>query len=115
MILPLVCFIGIAGEHTFFAGRYVQAIEALTEAVNRRPNLWHNWLYLASAYALSDNQEKASEVLDGFKDHELFNGTKYTLKRVRSHEKANHSKHKVVTDGRKKFHEGLSKTSMDPK
>jgi tetratricopeptide (TPR) repeat protein len=102
------------GRAHFFADRYPEAIEALTEAVKRRPNLWHNWLYLASAHALSGNQQKAEEVLGDFYKRYQHDGPHSTLTLIKSHEKANPTRCKVIKDGRKKFYKGLSKAGMAP-
>jgi tetratricopeptide (TPR) repeat protein len=100
------------GRAHFFAARYDDAIRSLKTAVRQRPNLWHNWLYLASAYALSGKDTQARKTLDGFEAREEFRNPKVTLARVRMYEKANPTTDAFVREGRRKFHEGLLQAGL---
>lgn len=95
------------GRAHFFAGNYPLAIRSLKTAVRQRPNLWHNWLYLASAYALTGKAALARRTLDGFGARAEFRDPKVTLERVKMYEKANPTTNAFVRNGRRRFHEGL--------
>jgi adenylate cyclase len=102
------------GRTHFFTGDYRGAIPSLRTAVRERPNLWHNWLYLASAYALTGKMAQARKTLEGFGARQEFQDPKFTLERVRMYEKANPTTNAFVRDGRRKFHEGLSLAGLPP-
>lgn len=102
------------GRDHFFAGNYPLAIRSLKTAVAQRPNLWHNWLYLASAYALSGKVGLAQQTLDGFGARAEFRDLKVTLERVRMYEEANPTANAFVRDGRRRFHEGLLQAGLPP-
>ncbi len=100
------------GRFHFFNNDYAKAIPALEKARQLRPNLWHNWLYLASAQALSGNEIEARKVLAQFGARQQFRNSKFTRSRVKSYEKANPANSALVRDGRLKFHEGLRLAGM---
>jgi tetratricopeptide (TPR) repeat protein len=100
------------GRASFFSNRYHDAIPWLRKAVELRPNLWHNWLYLVSAYALLGEEGEARNVLAEFNGHALYRDRKFTLAIVEDYERANPSENPVIIEGRKKFHEGLLKAGM---
>jgi hypothetical protein len=74
--------------------------------------LWHNWLYLASAYALTGEDAEARKILAAFNAHQSYRDRRFTLATVRDYERANPSENPVIVAGRKKFHEGLLKAGM---
>jgi tetratricopeptide (TPR) repeat protein len=104
------------GRAYFFLKAYEKAIEALTEAVRRRPNLWYTWLYLISAYAL--NEEKpfrtAKRWLKKFREQNplKLKDEKLTLEKVISYEDANPTDSQAVEVGRKAFHDGLRRVGF---
>jgi class 3 adenylate cyclase/TolB-like protein/Tfp pilus assembly protein PilF len=100
------------GRANFFADRYHAAIPWLQKAVELRPNLWHNWLYLVSAYALTGEDRDARKILAEFNNHQLYRDRKFTLSVVEDYEQANPNENPVIVEGRKKFHEGLLKAGM---
>lgn len=112
------------GRAYFFAERYEKAIEALKEAVQHRPNLWHNWLYLISAYALladrlpegeekKEKKQAAEDKLNEFRTRSpVKNAKDYTIRRVELHEEANPSED--LKEGRDRFRKGLKIAVMDP-
>jgi TolB-like protein/class 3 adenylate cyclase/Tfp pilus assembly protein PilF len=100
------------GRANFFANRYHAAIPWLQKAVELRPNLWHNWLYLVSAYALTGEDREARKILAEFNTHQLYRDRKFTLTTVEDYERANPNENPVIVEGRKKFHEGLLKAGM---
>jgi TolB-like protein/class 3 adenylate cyclase/Tfp pilus assembly protein PilF len=101
------------GRANFFANRYRDAIPSLAKAVELRPNLWHNWLYLVSAYALTGEDREARRVLAEFNAHQLYQDRRFTLVTVEDYERANPNENPVIVEGRKKFHEGLLKAGMN--
>jgi adenylate cyclase len=101
------------GRAQFFSGQYRGAIPWLRKAVEERPGLWHNWLYLASAYALTGDNKEAAKVLADFKSHPSFRNTRVTLTVVQSYEQANPSSNLVVVEARRQFHDGLLKAGME--
>jgi tetratricopeptide (TPR) repeat protein len=101
-------FYWIIGRARFFMGQDVEAITWLRHSVRLWPNLWYNRLYLVSAYALSGNKAAAGRALRAFERE--FPG--YTLARVTEHERATPNKHPFVTEGRRRFHEGLQVAGM---
>jgi len=101
------------GRANFFANRYRAAIPWLRKAVELRPNLWHNWLYLVSAYALVGEDEEARKTLAEFNSHHLYRDRKFTLATVKDYEQANPNENTVIVEGRKKFHESLLRAGMD--
>ncbi len=101
------------GRAYFFEGRYREAIPSLREALKLRPNLWHNWLYLASAYALIKNKRRAKEVLRDFRTYPLFSDLKFTLTLVKEYERANPNTTRAVVRGRDKFHRGLIEAGIE--
>jgi adenylate cyclase len=100
------------GRAEFFVGNYREAIPWLRKAVELRPNLWHNWLYLASAHALIGNSTEAAKVLSDFNRYPAFQAKNVTIAVVRTYEQANPNNNPVVVEGRRNFHEGLSKAGM---
>ncbi len=100
------------GRAQFFAGHYSEAIPWLRKAVELRPNLWHDWLYLVSAYALTGNDKEAVKILSDFRNYPQFRSTNVTLAVVENYEKANPSNNPVVVEARRQFHEGLLKAGM---
>jgi adenylate cyclase len=100
------------GRANFFANRHREAIPWLQKAVELRPNLWHNWLYLASAHALTGEDREARKILAEFNSHQLYRDRKFTLAIVEEYERANPNENPVIVAGRKKFHEGLVKAGM---
>src|SRR6266436_4418005 len=101
------------GRANFFANRYRAAIPWLRKAVELRPNLWHNWLYLVSAYALVGEDEEARKTMAEFNSHHLYRDRKFTLATVKDYEQANPNENTVIVEGRKKFHESLLRAGMD--
>ena len=77
-------------------GRYPEAIAALAQAITHRPNMWHGWLYLVSAYALDGKLPTAQEWLQKFESDSPFKGTKFTINKVIAYEDANPAKHEEV-------------------
>ena len=100
------------GRANFFANRYRAAIPWLHKAVELRPNLWHNWLYLVSAYALVGEDREARKILAEFNAHQLYRDRRFTLGTVEDYERANPNENPVIVEGRKKFHEGLLRAGM---
>jgi adenylate cyclase len=103
------------GRAYFFKKDYREAIKALTEAIRLRPNLWHNWLYLVSAYAHTEQHPfpTAKDWLRRFKTDSPFKGTQFTMAKVISYEEANPTDNQEVKDGRDEFHEGLRRAEMN--
>jgi tetratricopeptide (TPR) repeat protein len=91
---------------------YPKAIEALTEAVRLRPNLWHNWLYLVSAYALNNKLPEAQAWLNKFKTESPFKDIPFTIDKIIEYEKANPTENSEVKKGRDRFHDGLEAAGM---
>lgn len=92
---------------------YEEAIAALTKALRLRPNLWHNWLYLVSAFALRGDDDKARSMLEEFRNsNAVHNAANYTIAVVESHEKANPCRNESVVQGRARFHKGLERAGM---
>jgi adenylate cyclase len=56
----------VKGRAYFALADYPNAIEALSESVQVRPNLWFVHVWLVAAYALADQDAKAAEALDAF-------------------------------------------------
>ena len=106
--LALGMFYWIVARADFYAGRYGAAIGWLRRSVEIRPNLWYNRLYLASAYALSGQQQAAAAVLREF--DALFPG--YTVAQVVRNEEMAPKHHPVVAAGKRRFHEGLIAAGM---
>jgi tetratricopeptide (TPR) repeat protein len=109
------------GRVLFFQGNnYDEAIKSFKTAVRHRPNLWYTWLYLISAYALSDlpdGPDLARQKLEEFKTTSpIPNAREFTITLVESYEESNRpdANNATVTEGRKKFHEGLKIAKMDP-
>jgi adenylate cyclase len=102
------------GRAYFFKKDYPEAIKALTDAVRLRPNLWHNWLYLVSAYAHTekDPYPQAKDWLNRFEAQSPFAGAGFTIAKVISHEKASPSDDQDVRNGREEFHKGLQAAGM---
>lgn len=108
---------------------YDKAIKALEIALHYRPNLWHNWLYLVSAYALKGKSEtdngnaepgrryvaQATKTLKEFQNcTTVANASRYTtIDSVEEHEIANPTHGDVVRQGRKRFYEGLRLAGLD--
>jgi tetratricopeptide (TPR) repeat protein len=103
------------GRAHFFNNNYPEAITALEKAVELRPNLWHNWLYLISAYTYTEAKPypKATDCFDRFKTQSPFKGARFTIETLRSHADANPSKY--LTSGRDKLYDGLRNVGMDEK
>ena len=96
------------GRAHFFAGNYQDAIPWLRKSVEQRSNLWYNRAYLVSACALTGDMTAATAALRDF--DERFPG--YSLARVARDEQTNPNNNEVVVEGRRKFHEGLSRAGM---
>lgn len=110
----LSIFYWIKGRAHFFTAQYDQAIPCLRKSVELQSNVWYNWLYLASAYALGEKKDiaTASAVLEQFKLQPQFG--EYTVKLVEQLEKANPDTNDRVVDARKNFHDGLIAAGMKP-
>ncbi len=100
------------GRAHFFADQYHDAIPWLRKAVDLRPNMWHNWLYLASAYVLIGDEINARQILNDFNNHNLYHDREFTLATVVEYERANPNSNPVITEGRKKFHKALLRAGM---
>jgi len=100
------------GRAHFFANQYYDAIPWLQKAVDLRPNLWHNWLYLASAYVLIGDEIAARKVLSDFNSYHLYRERGFTLATVKEFERANPNGNPIIVAGRKKFHEALLRAGM---
>ena len=100
------------GRADFFAGHYASAIPWLRKAVELRPNMWHNWLYLASAEALNGDREGAQKALSDFASYPPYRDKRFTIALVEKYEQANPNENPVIVEGRKKFHEGLMVAGM---
>jgi adenylate cyclase len=106
-------FYWILGRAQFFAGHYPEAIPYLEKSIEWRPNLWYNRLYLASAYALANDVDKAKTVLSAFQNHPFFRDLRFTVEVIESKfESANPSNNDFVKEAREKFHQGLVKAGM---
>jgi tetratricopeptide (TPR) repeat protein len=103
------------GRAYFFDEKYEEAIPWLVKAVEERPNLWYNWLYLVSAHALSGDEPKAKAVWKKFQTHENFSHLRFTLELVMEYEKVNRTQNAVIRKGRRKFHKGLGIAGMPKK
>jgi TolB-like protein/class 3 adenylate cyclase/Tfp pilus assembly protein PilF len=103
-------FYWIIGRAHFFDDNYRDAIPWLRKSVQERPNLWYNWLYLVSAYALTGDKPAATKSLDEF--HARFRDPRFTLALIDTYEKATPSENPVILAGRKNFHEGLLAAGM---
>jgi tetratricopeptide (TPR) repeat protein len=101
------------GRASFFANRYDDAIPWLRRAVELRPNLWYNWLYLVRAYALTGQDSEARKVLAEFNKDQLYRDLKFTLGLVETYERATPSENPVIAEGRKRFHDGLIRAGME--
>jgi tetratricopeptide (TPR) repeat protein len=107
-------FYWILGRAQFFDGHYKEAIPDLETSIEWRPNLWYNRLYLASAYALADDENAAKRVLTAFQNHPFFRYRRFTVAVIESEfESANPSNNQFVIAAREKFHQGLVKAGMD--
>lgn len=102
------------GRVYFFKKEYKAAITPLTEAVQRRPNLWYTWLYLVSAYAHTEGEPftTAKEWLRKFETDSPFKDVRFTIEKVASYEDANPTDNQAVKDGRDEFHQGLRWAEM---
>jgi tetratricopeptide (TPR) repeat protein len=98
-------FYWILGRAYFFMPNYEDATIWLQKSVELRPNLWFNRAYLASAYALAGNAEKAKETWNEFRSRPEF--AKYTVERIRSiyADEVRHNTAQV----QEKFRNGLDK------
>lgn len=95
------------------ADEYKSAIAPLREALHYRPNLWYTWLLLASAYALSGDEDKAKQIVKDFQESGSVPDAKgFTIAKVKDYEKSNPNKCKKVVRGRSKFYEGLKKAEL---
>jgi tetratricopeptide (TPR) repeat protein len=103
-------FYWIIGRAHFFTGRYRDAIPWLQKSVAMRPNLWYNRLYLAGAFALSNQNEEAKKVLQEFNAQKQFGA--YTIERVKSGEEASPNDNALVVSARQKLHEALQMAGM---
>ena len=101
------------GRASFFANQYDDAIPWLRRAVELRPNLWYNWAYLVSSYALVGQDTEARKVLADFNTNPLYRDNKFTLALIETYERATPSENPVIAEGRKRFHEGLIRAGMD--
>ncbi|MGD9614627.1 MAG: tetratricopeptide repeat protein [Alphaproteobacteria bacterium] len=99
----------IKGRTLFFKEQYKEAIPCLQASVDSWPNLWYNWLYLASAYAQDGDTQKAGELLVEFKRR--FQGYD-TITEVIAAEQTNPNKNPEVEKGRAAFHKGLKDAGM---
>jgi tetratricopeptide (TPR) repeat protein len=97
------------GRAYFFKENDDEAITSLRKAVELRPNLWHNWLYLISAYAHKEGEpySTAKEWLTKFRTESPFKDTPFTMDKVKLYEKANPTDNQKVKEGRDRFHRGL--------
>jgi tetratricopeptide (TPR) repeat protein len=97
------------GRAYFFKENDDKAITSLRTAVELRPNLWHNWLYLISAYAHKEGKpySTAKEWLTKFRTESPFKDTPFTIDKVIEYEGANPTRHADVKKGRDRFHRGL--------
>jgi tetratricopeptide (TPR) repeat protein len=102
------------GRAYFFKRDDAKAIEALTEAIRLRPNLWHNWLYLVSAYARKEGPpySTAKDWLNRFETQSPFMGQGFSIAKVISYEGANPTNNAAVKAGRDEFHKGLEWAGM---
>jgi len=100
----------IKGRTLFFMDNYSAAIPCLRASVDKMPNLWYNWLYLVSAYALDNDTKTAGELLAEFRKQ--FTGCYETVAEVIAAEQTNPNKNPKVEGGRVAFHEGLHKAGM---
>jgi len=102
------------GRAYFFSNDDDEAIMSLHKAVELRPNLWHNWLYLISAYAHKegDPYTTAKKWLKKFETESPFKDTPFTIDKVIEYEKANPTDNQDVRRGRDRFHEGLKRAGM---
>jgi adenylate cyclase len=100
------------GRAYFFADQYRDAVPWLQKAVDLRPNLWHNWLYLASSYVLIGDETAARKVLSDFNNYYLYRDRRFTLATVKELEQANPNVNPIIVAGREKFHEGLLRAGM---
>src|SRR5690348_403669 len=59
-------FLWVKGRAYFTLGDYPKAIEALAESARVRPNLWFTQAWLVAAYALTDQDAKATQARTTF-------------------------------------------------
>ncbi|MGH7097012.1 MAG: adenylate/guanylate cyclase domain-containing protein [Stellaceae bacterium] len=97
------------GRAHFFAGRYGDAVPWLLKSVEMRPNLWFNRLYLASAYALIHQNDKAVETLA---DSRRRFPRLATLAQVEGYERRSPFTNPVAVAARARFHKGLLRAGM---
>jgi tetratricopeptide (TPR) repeat protein len=102
------------GRAYFFKNDDDEAIMSLRRAVELRPNLWHNWLYLVSAYARKEGPpySTAKDWLNRFETQSPFAGQGFTIAKVISYEGANPTNNAAVKAGRDEFHKGLEWAGM---
>jgi adenylate cyclase len=105
-------FYWILGRAEFFSNHYDDAIPWLQKAVEARPNLWYGWAYLMSAQALIGDEKRAQQTLHEFIGRPPLETRKLTLSIIESYEKSNPNENPVIVEGRKKFHEGLTKAGV---
>ena len=72
-------FYWVKGRAYFTLGDYQNAIKALEDSINARPNLWYAQAWLVSAYKLTNQDAKAQQALTAY---EQKFGAQYDLNRV---------------------------------
>ncbi|MGH7054712.1 MAG: hypothetical protein ACREFA_12955, partial [Stellaceae bacterium] len=97
------------GRAHFFAGRYGDAVPWLLKSVEMRPNLWFNRLYLASAYALTHQNDKAVGTLAASRRRFPHLAT---LAQVEAYERRSPFTNPVAVAARAHFHKGLLRAGM---
>lgn len=97
------------GRAHFFAARYDDAVPWLRKSVEVRPNLWFNRFYLASAYALTHQNDKAVEILA---DSRRRFPNLATLAQIEAYERRSPFTNPVAVKARTRFHKGLLRAGM---
>ncbi|CCE09335.1 putative adenylate cyclase 3 (ATP pyrophosphate-lyase 3) (Adenylyl cyclase 3) [Bradyrhizobium sp. STM 3843] len=102
-------FYWVKGRAYFALGDYPKAIEALSESARVRPNLWYVQAWLASAYALTDQDAKASEALGVFSTRF---GAQFNLDRVTQYYQEEQYKNPTLQTASTEMLKGLRKAGL---
>jgi adenylate cyclase len=105
----IATFLWVKGRAYFVLGDYPNAIKALEESANERPNLWYVQAWLAAAHALSGRDEDARLALREFK--QKFK-TRYSLDGVAQYYKEEQYQNPTLKAASDEMLKGLRKAGL---